>query len=143
MLRLLTRCAAVLSSLGGIAALFYGVRYLSQCTFARPADFFVFVLATPGPALLLIGCTLLRGAYLAWFCWSPLAARHLVGALFFIPSIAAIAATIHLAPGGWWKLAASMTVLAVCYCLFRITATWLGKAAFKEQSQRPSESTGA
>jgi len=123
-LQTLTRVVGVLSALGAIAAFIYGASFLRP-TKAPIVAAFWFVL----------GCTLLRGAYLEWLHWSPLAVRHALGTLFFVPSVALTLLSYRLLldyshsvrlP---WALAVPCVVILICYFLFRITAARLSKVA--------------
>jgi hypothetical protein len=71
--------------------------------------------------LLLLVPAFLRAAYLAYFRWSPLAVRHVIGALFFILTVWLLFTVRNLA---WW------TILIACYVLYRIASFQLSRYAF-------------
>jgi hypothetical protein len=82
--------------------------------------------------LLLLAAALLRASYLAWFSWSPLAIRHIIGTLFFFLTIWLIC----LAP-----LSAAF-VFPVCYATYRFIAWRLSRYAFSADTHAtPSSNT--
>jgi hypothetical protein len=74
------------------------------------------------PAILLfLAVFLLRAAYLAWFRWSPLAVRHIVGTFAFFLTIWLVA----LSPGF-----ATLVAFPVCYVAYRFWSSRLARYAF-------------
>lgn len=87
---------------------------------------------------LLIEWKLLRAAFLVWFRWSPLAARELTDAIFFLLSLAIIfliRSTAQKVHGSWWLVAFPVFV-PVAYILYRFASQAICRLAF------PSSPTG-
>jgi hypothetical protein len=71
--------------------------------------------------LFIIVAAFLRAGYLAWFRWSPLAVRHVMGALFFPLTLWLMWAVPP--PFGWM-------VLPICYVAYRLAAFQWSRCEF-------------
>jgi hypothetical protein len=77
----------------------------------------------------LLGVSLARASYLAWFRWSPLAIRHLVGGVFFFVTLAGAYYVASIAPGAWGTFC-FLGVLLVFYASYRLITVALSRFAF-------------
>jgi hypothetical protein len=122
-IQLLTR---ILGSVAGLCAVAVAIRGIRPFIGFSDAGFWSRV---GGALLLLLACVLLRGAYLAWFRWSPLAIRHALAVVFIIPSSYVSIAASGLG-GRFWGLALFTITVASCYALYRCTSRILTRRAF-------------
>ena len=83
--------------------------------------------------LLILASAFLRAAYLAWFRWSPLAIRHVVGGVFFLITLLCLFYVPFHAPTGW-GLFSFLAAFPVCYILYRLIAYSLSRYAFPPSS---------
>jgi hypothetical protein len=73
--------------------------------------------------LFVFGTAFLRAGYLVWYRWSPLAVRHLVGAIFFL-----ITRTLMwVVPDGGGLIA-----FPICYFAYRLVALLWSRFAFAQ-----------
>ncbi len=101
-------CAVLFAALAALVIItaadsFFGLSYTSSVP-----------LQSAPVALLFLAAALLRAAYLAWFRWSPLAVRHIIGTLFFFLTIW----LISLEPSF-----DALIVFPICYAAYRFV-TW-------------------
>lgn len=114
-----SRASSLLFGVLALGALFVGWYYL-DAPFGKPVP----ILFQP-LFLVIVAACLFRAAWVAWFRWSPLAVRHVVGTLFFFVTIG-LCSIVHPA--------LALFVLIFCYVAYRLTSGKIARIIFATDS---------